>query len=206
MFKKKEIVHEGTLPHLADFLFLEAHILHRSLRSTSPHGNVQHNPKKIDCIKKKVITAFLQHLKIFGFDVNVEKWTTNALGVRISFYIKGITHKMNISGINICTFLVRFFLFANSIRNNVQTFLTFCKKKQHVRINKIDGSLKIKFRVFYFFKPLSNMVQYPIWVRSHLNSSGIRIISIDTGMNSDESIVHVRARNSHALRHYLSWR
>ena len=54
-FKKKEIVHEGTLPHLADFLFLEAHILHRSLRSTSPHGNVQHNPKKIDCIKKKLL-------------------------------------------------------------------------------------------------------------------------------------------------------
>ena len=53
-------------------IFWKAHILHPFPRPTSPHGHVQHNPKKIDCIKK-VITAFLCHLKIFGFHINVEK-------------------------------------------------------------------------------------------------------------------------------------
>ena len=116
VFKKRNCTWGNTTA--SSGFFLEAHILHRFLRLTSPHGNVQHNPKKIDCIKK-VITAFICHVKIFGFGVNVEKWTTNALNVRISFYIKGITHKMNISGRKICTFLARFFLFENSIRNNV---------------------------------------------------------------------------------------
>ena len=38
----------------------------------------------------------------------------------------------------------------------------FLQKKQHVRINKIDDSLKIKFRFFYFLShcPTWYSVQY----------------------------------------------
>ena len=50
----------------------------------------------------------IDFLYSFGYDL---KYT--------NFYDEGITHKMNISGRKICTFLARFFLFANSIRNNV---------------------------------------------------------------------------------------